>query len=243
MKMSDKKAATKRKLIDCAVTLFTEQGYDTTTMKQIAKAGGVGDATIYKYFANKELILLSYFEQCAQDAITQAQGTAEFSEFTLHEKMQLLLDFYIEILMSEREFVLFCVDKFSHSPLFLLQDALKVQLLFREVMFDFLSEAEKSEEIPQVPFKSAVCNLLAEYVFAVVFFWSKDDSEEFTDTSQMIELSLAIIVIVLQSGLINKVTEFGGFMIKAQLFNLMNNKSGLLSLLKNSKSSLAGFGL
>ena len=147
MKMSDKKAATKRKLIDCAVTLFTEQGYDTTTMKQIAKAGGVGDATIYKYFANKELILLSYFEQCAQDAITQAQGTAEFSEFTLHEKMQLLLDFYIEILMSEREFVLFCVDKFSHSPLFLLQDALKVQLLFREVMFDFLSEAEKSEEI------------------------------------------------------------------------------------------------
>ena len=77
----------------------------------------------------------------------------------------------------------------------------------------------------------------------MVFFWSKDDSEEFTDTSQMIELSLAIIVIVLQSGLINKVTEFGGFMIKAQLFNLMNNKSGLLSLLKNSKSSLAGFGL
>jgi len=243
MKMSDKKAATKRKLINAAVTLFSERGFDNTTMKEIAKAAGVGDATIYKYFANKELILLGYFEQCAQDAIDSAAHTVEFAEFSLHEKMQLLLDFYIDSLMAEREFVIFCVDKFSHSPLFLLQDALKVQLLFRHVMSEYLTAAEEVDEIPEVPFKGAVCNLLAEYVFAVVFFWSKDDSEEFVDTSQMIDLSLAIIVIVLQSGLINKVTEFGGFMFKAQLFGLMKNQSGLLSLLKQSKTSLAGFGL
>ena len=243
MKMSEKKAATRRKLINQAVTLFTEQGFDNTTMKQIAKAGGVGDATVYKYFANKELILLGYFAQCAQDAIDKAQQTTDFADFGLHEKMQLLLDFYIEILMSEREFVLFCVDNFSPSPLFLLQDALKVQQLFREVIYDYVSVAEEMDEIPEVPFKGAVCNLLAEYVFAVVFFWSKDDSEEFTDTSQMIDLSLGIIIIVLQSVLINKVTEFGGFMFKAQLFNLMNNKSGLLSILKNTRGSLAGFNL
>lgn len=243
MKMSDKKAATKRKLIDNAVVLFSEQGFENTTMKQIAKAGGVGDATVYKYFANKELILLGYFEQCAQDSIDKAAQTADFVEFSLHEKMQLLLEMYIETLMAEREFVLYCVDKFSHSPLFLLQDALKVQLLFRHVLSDYLSAAQEAGEIPEVPFKGAVCNLLAEYVFAVVFFWSKDESEEFVDTSQMIDLSLGVIVIVLQSGLINKITEFGGFMFKAQLFNLMKNQSGLLSLFKQSKSSFAGLGL
>jgi AcrR family transcriptional regulator len=241
MGMSEKKAATKRKLVNEAVKLFSENGFDKTTMKQIAKAGGVGDATIYKYFANKELILLAYFEQSAQDAIDQAINTTDFEDFDLQEKMQLLIDLYIEILMSEREFVLFCVDKFSNSPLFLLQDALKVQLLFRKVMFDFLSSAEQSGEIQEVPFKGPVSNLLAEYVFYVVFFWCKDETEEFADTTQMLDLSLGIIVLVLQSGLINKVTEFGGFMFKAQLFNMMSNKSGLMSLLKNSKEGLAGF--
>ena len=243
MKMSEKKAATRRSLINAAVTLFSDTGFDKTTMKQIARAGGVGDATVYKYFANKELILLAYFEQCAQDSIDQALASSDFSDFNLHEKMQLLIDLYIETLISEREFVLFCVDKFSNSPLFLLQDALKVQLLFRKVMFDFLSAAEDSGEIPEVPFKGPIANLLAEYVFAVLFFWCKDDSEEFSDTSQMLDLSLGIIVLLLQSGLLNKITEFGGFMFKAQLFNLMTNKSGLMSLLQSSKAGFAGLKL
>ncbi len=240
MRMSDKKAATKRNLINQAVRLFTQSSFDKTTMKQIAKAGGVGDATVYKYFANKELILLAYFEQCAQDAIDLSVNTADFADFDFQEKMQLLLDQYIDILMCEREFVVFCVEKFSNSPLFLLQDALKVQRLFRQVMSDYLTCAQERGEIPPVPFKGPVANLLAEYVFAVVFFWSKDDTEEFSDTTQMVDLSLAIISLILSSGLLNKITEFGGFMFKAQLFNLMTNKSGLMSILQNSKDSLNG---
>lgn len=47
-------ASNKRLILQAAVDLMTPQGVDARTMKQIARAAGVGDATIYKYFPSKE---------------------------------------------------------------------------------------------------------------------------------------------------------------------------------------------
>ena len=40
--------ATRRQIVASAVDLMTRQGFDGTTMKDIARAAGIGDATIYK---------------------------------------------------------------------------------------------------------------------------------------------------------------------------------------------------
>ena len=48
MKKSKLQQQTRRDLIGAAVALMTEHGYEATTMKQIAHAAGVGDATVYK---------------------------------------------------------------------------------------------------------------------------------------------------------------------------------------------------
>ena len=119
MKMSEKKAATRRKIINQAVKLFSESGYEQTTMKQIAKAAQIGDATIYKYFPSKEQVLLGFLELRALEAIERASATHEFEYFDLQEKLQLLIDTLLESLLPDREFVAFCMDKFSQSPLFI----------------------------------------------------------------------------------------------------------------------------
>jgi AcrR family transcriptional regulator len=59
MGLRERKAAQTRDHIrDAAMTLFERQGYDQTTMEQIAAAAEVGVATLYRYFATKDLILL-----------------------------------------------------------------------------------------------------------------------------------------------------------------------------------------
>lgn len=240
MKVSKaKKEQTRRDLITTAVELFSEKGYNETTMKQIARAAGVGDATIYKYFPSKEKLLLAYFEVRAIDAIAATAAANGFENYELHEKLQLLVDTYLESLLPDREFVAFTVEKFTGSPLFMMHDVLPVQNRFREALLGYLNDAEESGELPSISFKESIANTLGEYVFGVVFYWLKDDSEEFSNTTQLVDLSLGIVAIVLKSGLINKVAEFAGFIIKAQLYRLMENSGGLIAMLKGTHSHLS----
>jgi AcrR family transcriptional regulator len=54
-----KKAATSDRIRACALRLFREQGYDATTVEQIAAAAGVSHMTFFRYFPTKENVALS----------------------------------------------------------------------------------------------------------------------------------------------------------------------------------------
>jgi len=54
-----KKAATRDRIRASALRLFGEQGYDATTVEQIAAAAGVSHMTFFRYFPTKEDVVLS----------------------------------------------------------------------------------------------------------------------------------------------------------------------------------------
>ncbi len=58
----EKKQQTRRAIIDAAVQLFGEQGYERTSIEQLARAAGIGKGTIYSYFKTKSEIFLAYCE-------------------------------------------------------------------------------------------------------------------------------------------------------------------------------------
>lgn len=49
---------TRAAIVDAALDLFERQGYEQTTMEQIAEAAEVGISTLYRYFPSKDLIVL-----------------------------------------------------------------------------------------------------------------------------------------------------------------------------------------
>lgn len=56
-----KTARTRAQIIDVAIALFLDKGYDATTMEEIAERAEVGTTTLYRYFPSKDLILLDPF--------------------------------------------------------------------------------------------------------------------------------------------------------------------------------------
>ena len=54
-----KKAETRDRIRGCALRLFLEEGYDATTVEQIAAAAGVSHMTFFRYFPAKEDVVLS----------------------------------------------------------------------------------------------------------------------------------------------------------------------------------------
>jgi AcrR family transcriptional regulator len=49
---------TRARLIDCALDLFERQGFDQTTVAQIAKTAGVTEMTFFRHFATKDSLVV-----------------------------------------------------------------------------------------------------------------------------------------------------------------------------------------
>jgi len=229
MKVSkEEKAQTRRKIIKTAVELMCEKGYAKVSMRTIARAAGIGDATIYKYFSSKEKLLTGYYEICAEDTVQMLLKIDDIDEYGLHEKLQVLLDSYLSNMLPDREFVSESFPLIFQSPMFLFSDVNPVRKELVAIIAQFLDDAWEKEEIPTFPFQSVLPDMLSEYVIGVLYFWIKDESEEFHETTQLIDLSLNLIISLLKSGIINHTTDFLGFMLKSQMFRVLSPGNDLL---------------
>ena len=92
-----KKAATRKAITAAAVSLFSTKGYDKASIEDIARAAGIGKATIYTYFPTKDEIFLSYCDEELKDS---------FAQFTAHPSADgKLIDQLIEFFMIKFRFI------------------------------------------------------------------------------------------------------------------------------------------
>lgn len=98
-----KKMETRQAILDAAVKLFAENGFEQTSIEDIATEAGIGKTTVYGYFSNKKDIFLNYCDEELDLAFTQLQE-ADNSNKSLHD---LLVDFFMlkfTFITSNREF-------------------------------------------------------------------------------------------------------------------------------------------
>lgn len=229
-----KQEETRRNIISTSVELFSAKGFEKTTMKQIARAAGIGDATIYKYFSSKDKLIFGYYGLKAQESVEEFLAEEDLDDYSLQEKLQLLIDVYLTNLLGDREFVNDSLNMIMRSPSILFKEVTPVREEFIGVIHDLLIEAENSGEIAKSPFTAITARLANEYILAVLLYWIKDDTDEFSNTTQMVDMSLSLAVEILKSGIIGKATDLASFFLKAHLFRFMG--SGFLNKLVGSKS-------
>src|SRR5580692_8111678 len=77
--MSRWEPGARERLVVAAVDLFTEQGYDATTVAQIAERAGVTKSTFFRYFPDKRELLVAGQETLSRllaEGITEAPASA-----------------------------------------------------------------------------------------------------------------------------------------------------------------------
>jgi AcrR family transcriptional regulator len=57
------KEKTRQKIIEVAINLFNKQGFDSTSLEQIAEKADVARKTLYNHFPAKESIILEYLQR------------------------------------------------------------------------------------------------------------------------------------------------------------------------------------
>src|SRR6185295_7532669 len=96
--MATKKAAeTEQKILEAALDLFREEGFEETTMRAIASRAGVATGAAYYYFPSKDAIVLAFYERsCAemQPRIAVAMDTAAGFEARLRDLIRVKLEYF-----------------------------------------------------------------------------------------------------------------------------------------------------
>lgn len=69
-------SARRNQILDAATKVFAEKGVHRATIKDIARAAGIADGTIYNYFANKDALLLGILDRVNQSQ----QRAADFAQ-------------------------------------------------------------------------------------------------------------------------------------------------------------------
>jgi AcrR family transcriptional regulator len=224
----------RRSIIHAAVEMFSDKGFEATTMKQIAREVGIGDATIYKYFSSKDKLIFGYYGLQAELAVEGFMQEPDLESYSLQEKLQLLIDIYLEKLLPDREFVGESLQMIMQSPSILFEEVTPVRKEFVGVIHDLLTEAEQSGEIEKSPFTAYTAKLTNDFILAILLYWIKDDSDEFSNTTQLVDMSLSLGIEILKTGIVSKMTDLVGFFVKAHLFRFMG--SGFLNKMILAKS-------
>ena len=61
------RAESRARIVDAALHLFAEHGYDGTSVRMIAERAGVSPGLLYHYFPAKEALLRALFEATMED--------------------------------------------------------------------------------------------------------------------------------------------------------------------------------
>jgi TetR/AcrR family transcriptional regulator, cholesterol catabolism regulator len=101
----EEQAQRRKEIFSAAVHLFIRQGFNETSMRQIADAAGMGKSSLYDYYKTKDEILLSYFEDEIQTITRRAQQVQE-QHLPAVERLRRVMQAHLEYLLENKAFYL-----------------------------------------------------------------------------------------------------------------------------------------
>jgi len=105
-------------LLDTAESLFSQKGFDGTSVRDIAEAAGINTAMISYYFGSKEKLMEAIFERKSLNIKEKVADLLKDDSLDPLEKMYSLVDMYIEGILSRKTFhrILLCEQIVNQNP-------------------------------------------------------------------------------------------------------------------------------
>ncbi len=234
MKVSEKvKAKTRIKILEASVDVITEKGFKSASMREIARHAGVGDATIYNYFPSKEKLLYGYCEHVQQQVMDSLKNIEDFHEYSLHEQLQQFTETQLQAWLPAREFLQEVFKLTYYSPVAGATHLKTTRKIFTQIFTDMLEAAIEAGEIPEQPYQELLPRLFWDYMTGIMAYWLKDDSEEFSNTTQLIDKSMGIIANILHNGIIGKSLDLISFLFRTHVMSHFDDFSDSIKESKN----------
>ncbi len=192
-----KKQETGRRIVACARKLFSENGFEKTTTRDIAEAAGVAAGTVFNYFPSKEALAMTIVDEALDEAAVEFESRLRGDE-TLDEALFAHVAVGLRHLAPHRNYV----DEVLETALspFAREAACEQAQQFRVSHLETVRELIASRGLPTTQAPSAMTmHLYWTLYLGVLSFWAADESPNREDTLVVLDQSMRLFVESLSS--------------------------------------------
>ena len=183
---------TKALILETALEMFRERGYDETTMRAIAQKAGVSLGNAYYYFRSKEYLIQAFYQRLHESHVAAALPALE-NDKTLRARLLTVMRTKMETMEPYHQFagVLFKTAGNPQSPLNPFADETDPVRDASIQLFATVIEGTKAR-IPN-DLRAELPYLLWVYSMGVVLFWIHDQSPKHRRTHRLIEHTVDLL--------------------------------------------------
>ncbi len=186
-----KAEATRIRILEAALAVFRERGFESATMRDVASAAGVAVGAAYYYFPSKEAIVMAFYERAQQEmgvAIDEALAASKTFEQRIHAIIGCKLTYFGDYRKLLGALSAHTDPEHPLSPFSRETEGI------RETDLKFFEAAVKESKV-KLPANLKVYfpRLLWLYQMGVILFWVYDRSPEQRKTQVLLEKTLKMM--------------------------------------------------
>ena len=198
MQMDRSVAATKKseetrlRILEAALSLFGERGFEETTMRDIAKKAGVALGAAYYYFDSKDAIVMGFYERSQEQWIPLAEEALAHAR-RMKERLAAVIEVKFRYFAPYRR--LLGALSAHIDPQHSLSPFGDQTQSIRNSDIAFMSRALEGPKVRVTEdLKPYLPRLLWLYQMGLILFWVYDRSPQQKRTQLLFERSLSIVV-------------------------------------------------
>ncbi|MFG1645769.1 TetR family transcriptional regulator [Amycolatopsis sp. NPDC049252] len=187
-----KSEETRSLIVTTAMRLFTENGYDRTTMRAIAAEAGVSVGNAYYYFSSKEQLIQGFYDEIARLHLDAARALLT-GEPRFAERLKAVLLCWLELAEPYHRFgTQFFVNAADpESPLSPFSDESSAA---RNASIELMREVVDGSDVKLDPeLRAQLPELLWLFQMGVVLFWVHDRSAREKRSKMLVERSVPLL--------------------------------------------------
>lgn len=191
-----------------------ENGSKPASIFKFVKELKIKEEDFYDAFNSFENIDKQIWLDMFQETVNRLNADEVFVEYSVREKLLAFFYTWIEVLKTQRSFILETTPKVQKPDLKPAQ-LTYVRDAFKEFVTDLMLEAKETEEVKTRPYISDKYEdaIWVQFLF-IINFWIKDDSRGFEKTDAAIEKSVNLAFDLMGRGPLDAMVDFGKFLFQ-----------------------------
>ena len=183
--------ATREHILDTAIRLFRENGFDETTMREVAGEVGVALGLAYHYFPSKEALVMAYYERVQRAHRIVAHEKLAHAR-SLRDRLSMLLHTELDILKDDRK-LLGALFRYTGNPEHTLSFLGKATAPLRADCMSLFAEALEPERLPEDLRELLPLAMWALHM-GVLLYFLYDSSPNLKRTHKLVDGSVKLTV-------------------------------------------------
>jgi AcrR family transcriptional regulator len=188
---------TRSRILESALNLFRERGFDETAMRDIAAAAGVAVGAAYYYFESKEALVMAFYQE-ANIAMHERIEAALAKKTDLKSRLRAVIDVKFEYFAPNRKFLGALLRHAADPEHPLSPFSAQTREIRERDMLHFSEALDGSNlKLPE-DLRPHLPKLLWLSQMGLILFWIYDRSENQARTERLVEKSLGIVANLLK---------------------------------------------